>query len=114
MRRVNKLMLEVVADEVAGLKDPRIGFLTITGVNTSPDLRKAIVYYSVIGSAEDAAATAAALDSAGPRLQRAVGTQTRLKFTPVLSFDVDPSIRSGETIDRVLRKLDADSGKDLP
>lgn len=112
MRKVNKLVLEIVAEEVSALKDPRIGFVTITGVNTAPDLRRAIVYYSVLGSDEDAAATAAALDSAAPRLQRALASQTRLKFTPVLRFAVDPAIQTGERIDQVLREIEAGSDEE--
>jgi ribosome-binding factor A len=105
MRKVNELLREVVADEVAELKDPRLGFVTVTGVDTAPDLRNAIVYYSVLGPAEAEAATASALASSASRIQRAVASQTRLKYTPVLEFSVDPSIRAGDRIDRVLRDI---------
>jgi ribosome-binding factor A len=113
MRKVNELVREIVAEEVAVLKDPRIGFVTITGVNTAPDLRRAMVYYSVLGSEEEATATAAALSSASPRIQGAVGAQTRLKFTPVLTFAMDPSIETGERIERVLRQIEARSEENL-
>jgi ribosome-binding factor A len=114
MRKVNELMREVIAEELADLKDPRMGFVTITGVDTAPDLRHAVVYYSVLGSEEEEKATAAALTSARARLQRAVGSQTRLKFTPVLEFSVDLSIRQGERIDEILRELGSDSPEGSP
>lgn len=112
MHKVDELLREVVAEEVAELKDPRIGFLTITGVDTAPDLRHAVVYYSVLGTVEEEQATAAALASAAPRLQQAVASQTRLKFTPKLEFAVDPSIRQGDRIDQILRGLEAESAED--
>lgn len=105
MRKVNELMREVIADSVTELEDPGIGFLTITGVDTSPDLRTAIVFYSVLGSDDEKAATAAALERAAPHLQEAVGHQVRMKYTPRLSFRVDPAIDEGLKIDRLLRQL---------
>lgn len=111
MRKVNELLREVIADAVTELKDPRLGFVTITGVDTAPDLRTAIVYYSVL-EGEDAESTAAALRSASARLQREVGSQTRLKFTPRLRFDVDESIAAGDRIERILRDLREDRGEE--
>ncbi len=109
MHKVNELLREVIADAVAELKDPRIGFTTITGVETSPDLRQAVVYYSVLGSEEEEQATAAALESSAARIQHVVGAETRLKFTPKLRFAVDPSIRTGDRIERILRDLKTES-----
>ena len=105
MRKVNELLREVIAEEVAQLKDPRIGFLTITGVDTAPNLRNAYVYYSVIGDDEQHAATAAALKSAAQRFQAVIGSQTRLKYTPVLEFRIDPSIDEGIRMEKLLREL---------
>lgn len=112
MRKVNELLREVIAEAVSDLKDPRIGFVTITGVDTAPDLRNAVVFYSVLGTTEEEEATAAALTSSAARLQREIGSQTRLKFTPVLEFAVDPSIREGDRIDRILRGLRAGSAEE--
>jgi ribosome-binding factor A len=106
MRKVNELVREVVADAVTDLKDPRIGFLTITGAETSPDLRHAVVYYSVLGSDEEKADTAVALDSARSRIQGVLGRETRMRYTPVLDFKVDPSIDEGLRITRILADLD--------
>ena len=105
MRRVNDLVREVVAEEATDLKDPRIGFLTITGVDTAPNLRNAIVYYSVIGDDDQHEETARALKSAAPRFQAAIASQTRLKYTPVLEFRIDPAIREGLRMDRLLHEI---------
>lgn len=106
MRKVNELVREVVADSVHDLKDPRIGFLTITGAETSPDLRHAVVYYSVLGTDEEKAATAAGLARATPRIQSEVGSQTKLRHTPKLEFRVDPSIDQGLRISEILKSMD--------
>ena len=106
MRKVNELVREVVAEAVTDLKDPRIGFLTITGAKTSPDLRHAVVYYSVLGSDEEKSATAAALGSAKSRIQGVLGRETRMRYTPVLEFKVDPSIDEGIRISRILAELE--------
>jgi ribosome-binding factor A len=105
MRKVNELVREVVADAVTDLKDPRIGFLTITGAETSPDLRHAVVFYSVLGSDEEKTDTAAALESARSRIQAVLGRETTLRYTPVLEFKVDPSIDEGIRINQILADL---------
>ncbi len=105
MRKVDELMREVLADEVLRLKDPRIGFVTVTGVETAPNLRRATVFYSVLGTPEEVDATAEALQHAAPHLQAQVGRQVRMKFTPVLEFRVDPSVEHGARIDRLLHDL---------
>mgnify|MGYP001812502821 FL=1 len=105
MRKVNELVREVVADAVQDLKDPRIGFVTITGAETSPDLRHAVVYYSSLGGEQEKADSAAALASATSRIQSALGAQTRLRYTPKLTFKVDPSIDQGLRISEILTEL---------
>jgi ribosome-binding factor A len=112
MRKVNELIREVVADGITELKDPRIGFVTVTGVDTAPDLRYATIFYSVLGTDEEQVATADALRHAAPHVQRAVAEQTRLKFTPHLVFEVDPSIEHGLKIDEVLQRIDAEHDAD--
>jgi ribosome-binding factor A len=106
MRRVNETLREIVAAEVHELKDPRIGFVTITGVETAPDLRNARVFYSVLGGEEEEADTQAALDHAAPRLQARVAEQVRLKYVPKLHFAVDESIAQGARIDELLRSIE--------
>ncbi len=105
MRRVNSILLEAVAEEVAGLKDPRIGFVTITAVDTSPDLRRAIVYYSVLGTAEECSSTGEALASAASYVRTGIGHKVRLKYTPKLEFRIDESIERGTQMWSLLRDL---------
>ena len=104
MRRVNSVLRETIAAEVKLLKDPRIGFLTITGVKTAPNLRNAVVYYSVLGTAEETAGTQDALDSAAPYVSRNVGSQIAMKFTPSLRFEVDESAERGTRISGLIRE----------
>lgn len=106
MRKINSSVHHVIANEVEELKDPRLGFVTITGVDTAPNLRTARVYYSVIGPPEQQVATQAALDSAAPRLSRAIGSSIRMKYTPTLKFEVDEAIEFGVRISQKLRELD--------
>lgn len=105
MRKVNELVREVVADAVRDLKDPRVGFVTVTGAETSPDLRHAVVYYSVLGSEEEKCDSAGALARARPRIQAALGDQTRLRYTPKLEFRVDEAIDEGIRISQILADL---------
>jgi ribosome-binding factor A len=103
MRRVNEAVREVVSARIAeGLRDPRIGFVTVTSVDTSPDLRQARVYVSVLGNPEERDATMAGLESAHGVLQQAVGTELRMKRTPTLQFVFDESIDRGMRISELL------------
>jgi len=103
MRRVNEAVREVVSVRIAeGLRDPRIGFVTVTSVETSPDLRHARVYVSVLGSAEEREATMAGLESAHGLLQQSVASELRLKHTPTLQFVFDESIERGMRISELL------------
>ena len=109
MRRVNEVMREVISGAIAtDLQDPRIGFVTVTGVETSPDLRSARVFVSVLGDDRQREETLAGLRSSHGVLQSAVAAQLRLKRTPTLNFHYDESIERG---DRVTRLLDADEGR---
>jgi ribosome-binding factor A len=103
MRRVNEAVREVVSARLAeGLRDPRIGFVTVTSVDTSPDLRHARVYVSVLGSDDERAATMAGLGSAHGLLQQTVATELRMKHTPTLEFVFDESIDRGMRITELL------------
>jgi ribosome-binding factor A len=103
MRRVNEVMREVIGDSISSdLEDPRIGFVTVTGVETSPDLRSARVFVSVLGSEEEKEATLKALTSAHGVIQAAVARQTRMKRTPTLTFRYDETPERGERIERLL------------
>jgi ribosome-binding factor A len=103
MRRVNEAVREVVSARIAeGLRDPRIGFVTVTAVETSSDLRHARVYVSVLGSEEERAATLEGLESAHGVLQQAVAGELRMKRTPTLQFVFDESIGRGMRITELL------------
>ena len=105
MRRVNAILLPLIASEVEDLKDPRLGFVTVTGVDTSPNLRNSDVYFSVIGTEEEIAATVEALESATPRITYEVGRQVHLKYTPRLHFHLDRSPERGVHMAEVFRHL---------
>ncbi|NND84088.1 MAG: 30S ribosome-binding factor RbfA [Acidimicrobiia bacterium] len=105
MRRVNAILLPLIAAEVEDLKDPRLGFVTLTGVDTAPNLRNADVFFAVIGSEEEIAGTVEALESAAPRITYEVGRQVHLKYTPRLHFHLDRSAERGVHMAEVFRRL---------
>jgi|SRR5215210_2233926 len=103
MRRINEVLREVLGSAIASdLSDPRIGFVTVTSVETSPDLRSARVYVSVLGSEEEREATLAGLRSSHGVLQSRIADETRMKRTPTLSFHYDETIERGVRISRLL------------
>jgi ribosome-binding factor A len=102
MRRINEVLREVVGAAISELSDPRIGFVTVTSVETSPDLRAAKVYVSVLGSEEERDATMAGLDSSHGVLQSKIAAETRMKRTPTLSFHYDATVEQGMRISRLL------------
>jgi ribosome-binding factor A len=108
MRRVNESVRQVLAEALPGLKDPRIGLVTITGVDTTPDLRHAIVFVSVLGSARKRRATLSGLDAAHGVLQSRLARQLRLKRTPQLTFEYDPSVERGMRMSRLIDELAPD------
>jgi ribosome-binding factor A len=103
--RINEVVLEVLGDELERLSDPRLGFVTLTGVEVSSDLREATVYYSVLGPAEQQEDTSKALRSAGSHLRAVLGNQVRLKYLPRLSFREDPAIATGQRVEEIIREL---------
>jgi ribosome-binding factor A len=105
--RVNEVVREALADELERLSDPRLELVTITGVDVSPDLRHATVYYSALGKQDDS--TRAGLKAAGPHLRAALGRQVRLKYLPELHFDVDPAIEQGQRVEQIIRDLHRES-----
>jgi ribosome-binding factor A len=101
---------------VERLKDPGLGFVTITGVEASPDLRSARVYYSVLGDEAQHRETQAALQRAASRIRAVVGRQVRLKFLPELHFEPDVAIEHGLRMEELLRRLreERDEAVDTP
>jgi ribosome-binding factor A len=103
MRRVNQVMREVIGDAISTeLEDPRIGFTTVTAVETSPDLRSARVFVSVLGDDAAKEATLKALASAHGVLQSVVARETHMKRTPTLRFVYDETPERGERLSRLL------------
>jgi ribosome-binding factor A len=103
MRRVNEVIRQVLGDHIAtDLKDPRIGFVTVTDVDTSPDLRTARVYVSVLGSEAEREKALAGLQSAHGFLQGKIAAELRMKRTPTLTFHYDESVDRGVRISRLL------------
>ena len=103
MRRVDEAVRAVLSDVIASdLKDPRIGFVTVTGVKTSPDLRHARVFVSVLGDEHVRSASLEGLRSAHGFLQRRVAAELTLKHTPTLTFEYDHSVDRGMRITELL------------
>jgi ribosome-binding factor A len=103
MRRVNMAVREVLSRRLAeGLKDPRIGFVTVTSVETSPDLRRARVFVSVLGDEAERDRTLAGLSSSHGLLQAEIARELRMKRTPTLEFVYDDSIDRGMRISELL------------
>ena len=104
IRRVNEAVREVLAELLHELKDPRIGFVTLTEVRTSSDLQHAEVFFTVLpDDAETRAATVAGLRSARPLLRRELGTRLRIRYVPDLEFVEDPVPAQGRRIEALLR-----------
>jgi ribosome-binding factor A len=103
MRRIDEVMREVIGSAISTeLEDPRIGFVTVTSVKTSPDLRSARVYVSVLGDEAEREATLAGLRSSHGILQAAIARRARIKYTPRLSFHYDEGPERGVRLGRLL------------
>jgi ribosome-binding factor A len=112
MRRVNAAVREVLSETVGELKDPRIGFVTVTGVETAPDLRTARVFVSVLGSVKKRENTLAGLEAAHGVLQARIARELRMKRTPQLTFEYDDSVERGVRISQLIDELAPDDPDD--
>ncbi len=110
-RRLGERITQIVAEMLRRrIKDPRLGFVTITDTRVTGDLRDATIFYTVYGSDEDAAATAAALASATGVIRSEVGRQTGLKHTPSITFQRDTLPEGAKSIeDLVVKAMQADA-----
>lgn len=104
MRRINEVLREVIGAAIAELSDPRIGFVTVTSVETSPDLRAAKVFVSVLGSGEEREETMVGLRSSHGVIQSKIAAETRMKRTPTLSFHYDETVVQGIRISQLLEE----------
>jgi ribosome-binding factor A len=103
MRRINESLREVVGEAISTeLQDPRIGFVTVTSVETNPDLRSARVYVSVLGTTEEREATLEGLRSSHGVLQAAIARRVRIKRTPTLTFHYDETVERAARVSRLL------------
>jgi ribosome-binding factor A len=105
MRRVNEAVRQVLSEALPELKDPRIGFVTVTGVETSPDLRQARVFVSVLGSEKKRKKSLEGLTAAHGVLQSRLARELRMKRTPTLAFEYDPTVEEGVRMSKLIDEL---------
>ena len=111
MRRVDEAVREVLGEAVThDLKDPRVGFVTVTEVRTSPDLRQARVFVSVFGTDDEKAATLEGLRSAHGILQAKIASQLRMKRTPALEFALDDTAEKAAKLEALIEDVTEDAG----
>jgi len=103
--RVAEEFREILAEDIPRPKDPRIGFVTLTRVEVGSDLRKATVFYTVMGENRDHRRTRAGLMSARSHLRATLGHQVRLKFTPELEFEEDVGLAQLDRVTELLRQI---------
>ena len=108
MRRVDEVLKEVLSETIPTLKDPRIGFVTVTGVKTTADLKEATVYVSVLGGESKLRKTLEGLEAARGLLQARVNQELRLRRTPQLTFEYDPSVERGVRMTKLIDELAPD------
>ena len=112
MRRVDESLRQVLSERIGELKDPRIGFVTVTGVRTTTDLRQATVYVSVLGSERRRERSLDALQAAHGVLQAHIARELRLKRTPQLAFEYDPTVERGVRLTKLIDELAPDDTDD--
>ena len=112
MRRVNEAVRQVLAEALPELKDPRIGLVTVTGVDTTPDLQHATVYVSVLGSSRKRKSSLQGLEAAHGLLQGRLARELRMKRTPQLTFEYDPSVERGVRMSQLIDELAPDDSDD--
>jgi ribosome-binding factor A len=105
MRRVNESVRQVLSEALLELKDPRIGFVTVTGVETSSDLRHARVFVSVLGSEKKRKKSLEGLAAAHGVLQSHLARELRMKRTPTLAFEYDPTVEEGVRMSKLIDGL---------
>ncbi len=112
LEKVQKLARQVLGEAVTGLKDPRIGFATVTHVRISADLRHARVFVSVLGSEEEQDATMEGLNSAKAYLRGELGRQVRMKYLPELTFELDRGAEAAQRLESLLDEIHTDESRE--
>jgi ribosome-binding factor A len=110
--RVQKLAKEVLGEAIQSLKDPRVGFTTVTAVRVTRDLRHARVFISVLGSHDEQDATMQGLKSATPFLRGHLGREMRVRYLPELTFELDRGPEEAERLERLFRGLHEHEAKE--
>ena len=105
MRRVDESLRQLLSVRIGELKDPRIGFVTVTGVRTTPDLKQATVYVSVLGSEKKREKSLQGLAAAHGVLQAQIARELRMKRTPQLTFEYDPTVAEGVRMSQLIDEL---------
>lgn len=106
--RVQKAAKEVLGRAIQDLKDPRVGFATVTAVRVSADLRSARVFVSVLGSPEEQVSTMAGLKSAAPHLRTVLGHEIRMKYVPELTFEHDTGAAEAAHLEELIQRIHQD------
>ena len=106
--QIRGVLADLIRDE---LRDPRIGFVTLTGVALSPDLKQARVFVSRLGSESERAAAVEALNHAVPFLRRSLADRARLRFTPGLRFVSDATLERGSRVEALIQEIHAHDGE---
>ena len=115
--RVAEEIRGVLAEAIREVRDPLVGFVTLTGVDLSPDLKQARVYVSRMGTEADRDAAVSALNHAAAFLRHAVATRARLRYTPALRFVSDATIERGSRVEAIIKEFhvaDDSSSRDDP
>ena len=105
--RVAEAIRAVLADAVREVRDPAVGFVTLTGIDLSPDRRLARVFVSRLGTESERDAAVSALNHAAAFLRHEVATRARLRYTPVLRFISDPTVERGSRVEAIIREIHA-------
>ena len=108
MEKVQKLARQVLGEAIHDLKDPRIGFATVTAVRITPDLRHARVLVSVMGTSDEQDATMKGLESAKSHLRGELGRQVRMKYLPELTFELDQLSEEAEHLEELFKRIHED------
>lgn len=112
--RLQELIHQTVSQIALQLKDPGIGFITITAAEISPDVSVARIYYSVLGTKEEKEATAQALERAKPHIRHEVGKLENLRRVPQLIFLYDESVEKADRVNRLLHSIQNENKGDNP
>lgn len=112
IEKVQKLAREVLGQAVQNLKDPRVGFATVTAVRISPDLRHARVHVSVLGDEEQKKETMTGLERAKSHLRAVLGNEVRMKYTPELVFELDQQAEEAEHLEEIFRRIHEGGAQD--